>query len=186
MGQARPDPPCTTTLASGRNGDGMASVDRRQVLKGATMIGVGAAAVPLLAACGGGSSSGAAASTAADSTAASTPTSAAPAASSSAPAGSASAAGITLAKSKVPVGGGVVDGPVVVTQPTSGDFKAFSSTCTHMQCTVGGVQGGFIVCPCHGSMYAVATGVPTATSPAKLPLPPKTVTASGDNLIITA
>jgi Rieske Fe-S protein len=141
----------------------MADIQRRQVLKGATAIGVGAAALPLLAACGGGGSGS----------------------SGSSAGGGGGTNGITVAKAKVPVGGGVIDGAVVVTQPAAGEFKAFSSTCTHQACTVGLIAGGFIICPCHGSQYAIATGVPTPNSPAKLPLPAKTVTASGDNLVIS-
>jgi Rieske Fe-S protein len=160
----------------------MATVERRTVLKGVTALGAGAAAAPLLAACGGGSSGGStpaadSAPAAAESSTTSTPA-----------AGSSSAAapnGISVAKAKIPVGGGVIDKSVVVTQPTAGAYKAFSSTCTHEQCTVGSVEGGFIVCPCHGSMYAIATGVPTASSPAKKPLPAKTITPSGDNLVIS-
>jgi Rieske Fe-S protein len=168
----------------------MATVERRTVLKGATVIGAGVAAAPLLAACGGGSSAGAGASTGAPpESSAPAGSSPAPAGSRSAPAGSSSApapaGGVTVAKSKVAVGGGEIGSGVVVTQPTAGAYKAFSSTCTHMQCTVSSIDGGFIICPCHGSHYAIATGVPTPSSPAKKPLPPKTVTESGDNLIIS-
>ena len=76
-------------------------------------------------------------------------------------AGASGDAGITLAKANVPVGGGVVDGVVVVVQPTAGDFKAFSAVCTHQQCLVGAVTDGFIVCPCHDSHFAIADGAPT-------------------------
>ncbi|HTY73667.1 MAG TPA: Rieske (2Fe-2S) protein [Actinomycetes bacterium] len=142
----------------------MGTLGRRDVLRGATAIGAGAVALPLLAGCGGGGTNGGG---------------------STGGGGSGGTSGVTVAKSKVPVGGGTVDGSVVVTQPTAGQFKAFSSTCTHMGCTVGGVQDGFIVCPCHGSHFAIATGDPTPTSPAKVPLPAKTVTVDGDNLVIT-
>ena len=149
----------------------MAEIERRRVLKGATAIGVGAVAVPLLAACGSGGSSGGDPATG---TSAAAPAS-----------GGAAPNGITVAKSKVPVGGGVVDGTVVVTQPTSGDFKAYSSTCTHQGCTVNQVSDGFIICPCHQSHFAISDGAPTADSMAKSPLPAKTVTASGDNVVIS-
>lgn len=150
----------------------MSQLERRQVLRGATVLGAGVAAAPLLAACGGGSSGGAAA----DPPAASGGT---------ASAGSSGDAGITLAKANVPVGGGVVDGVVVVVQPTSGDFKAYSAVCTHQQCLVGAVTEGFIVCPCHNSHFAIADGAPTPESMAKSPLTPKTVTVSGDALVIS-
>jgi nitrite reductase/ring-hydroxylating ferredoxin subunit len=150
----------------------MSQLERRQVLKGATVVAAGVAAAPLLAACGGGGSGGAASDPAGGSggTAAS---------------GSAGDSGITLAKSNVPVGGGVVDGVVVVVQPTAGDFKAYSAVCTHQQCLVGAVTDGFIVCPCHNSHFAIADGAPTAESMAKSPLHPKTVTVTGDALVIS-
>lgn len=47
-----------------------------------------------------------------------------------------------------------------------------SAKCTHLGCTVGNqVTDGKILCPCHVSYFEVATGRPTAGSPAKLPLP---------------
>jgi Rieske Fe-S protein len=72
----------------------------------------------------------------------------------------------------VPVGGGVVlaDRDVVITQPVSGTFKAFSATCTHQGCAVSEVANGTINCPCHGSRFAVADGSVTA-GPATTPLP---------------
>jgi nitrite reductase/ring-hydroxylating ferredoxin subunit len=147
----------------------MSQLERRQVLKGATVLGAGVAAAPLLAACGGGGSGGSASDGGA----------------SAAASGSSGGGGISLAKANVPVGGGVVDGVVVVVQPTAGDYKAYSAVCTHQQCLVGQVQDGFIICPCHNSHFAIADGVPTADSMAKAPLTAKTVTVSGDALVIT-
>ena len=58
------------------------------------------------------------------------------------------------------MGGGKIfaDQKVVVTQPTSGDFKAFSAVCTHQGCVVSGVADGTINCACHGSEFDIATG----------------------------
>ena len=42
---------------------------------------------------------------------------------------------------------------VLVTQTAQGSFSAFTSTCTHEQCTITGFQSGAFVCPCHGSQY---------------------------------
>lgn len=58
---------------------------------------------------------------------------------------------------EVPVGGGVIIGNVVVTQPTEGDFRAFSAVCTHARCLVTKVDTS-IVCPCHGSKFALFDG----------------------------
>ncbi|MCE0762319.1 Rieske (2Fe-2S) protein [Pseudonocardia kujensis] len=82
---------------------------------------------------------------------------------------------------EVPVGGGVILAAqqVVVTQPTAGLFRAFSTTCTHQGCEVTSVADGSIVCPCHGSAFSVTDGAPTE-GPAKKPLPEKAVTVSGD------
>jgi len=86
--------------------------------------------------------------------------SAASSAVSSAASSAASAAADAIAAAEIPVGGGRVFEAlkVVVTQPTAGDFKAFSATCTHQACTVSGVENGVITCPCHGSQFDMATG----------------------------
>ena len=88
--------------------------------------------------------------------------------------------------SDIPVGGGKVydDQKIVVTQPTAGQFKAFSAICTHQGCTVGDVSNGTIHCPCHGSAYSAADGS-VKNGPAQQPLPAKTVTVSGDTLTVT-
>ena len=85
----------------------------------------------------------------------------------------------------MPVGGGTVfaDKDVVVTQPTAGDFKAFSATCTHQGCKVKSVTDGQIVCPCHGSRFAVADGA-VVGGPAKRPLPAKTISVDGDSIVL--
>ncbi len=65
-----------------------------------------------------------------------------------------------VAAADVPIGGGVIlaDQGIVVTQPTEGEFRAFSSTCTHQGCTVADVSDGLIRCPCHGSRYFIEDG----------------------------
>jgi len=88
--------------------------------------------------------------------------------------------------SAVPVGGGKIfaDASVVVTQPTAGTFKAFSSICTHQGCAVSTVSGGTINCPCHGSKFNITDGS-VANGPAKKPLPAKQVTSTGGQLSVT-
>jgi Rieske Fe-S protein len=74
------------------------------------------------------------------------------------------------------------DAKVVVTQPTAGEFKAFSSTCTHMGCQVTGISGGHITCPCHGSSYSIADGS-VQGGPAPRPLPKVAIKVEGDEVV---
>lgn len=157
-----------------------ALTDRRNVLKVAGVV-VGAGA---LAACSSPpvptDTAGAASSTAS------------PAASSSA--GGSSSAATTDAgsgaaggqpTSEIPVGGGKIfaDTKTVVTQPTAGTFKAFDAVCPHQGCTVGSVDGGQIVCPCHQSHFDIATG-DRVSGPAPTGLTPKTITVSGSSFTV--
>ncbi|MEV5961455.1 Rieske (2Fe-2S) protein [Kribbella sp. NPDC051952] len=96
-------------------------------------------------------------------------------------------ANVVLGKTgDIPVGGGKIFAPqqVVVTQPTQGTFKAFTSICTHQQCPVASVADGTINCDCHGSKYAVADGS-VVNGPAPQPLAPKQITVSGDSITLT-
>jgi Rieske Fe-S protein len=71
----------------------------------------------------------------------------------------------------VPVGGGLIlkKQGVVLTQPTKGKIKAFSTTCTHAGCAVTKVDDGTINCACHGSKFAIEDGAVT-DGPAPSPL----------------
>jgi len=160
---AAPESPASESPAPG--------LSRRAVVAGAG----GVAAAGLLTACGGGSVATAPA-----------PTVAPQPAPSAAPAAPSASSGTALTStSDVPVGGGTVfaDKDVVVTQPTAGDFKAFSATCTHQGCKVKSVADGNIVCPCHGSKFAIADGSVT-NGPAKSPLPEKTISVDGDSIVL--
>ncbi|HLT10552.1 MAG TPA: Rieske (2Fe-2S) protein [Micromonosporaceae bacterium] len=94
-------------------------------------------------------------------------------------------AGGDLAAADVPVGGGIVlsDRDTIVTQPTAGEFRAFSATCTHMQCQLTQIDGGRISCFCHGSQFSIADGS-VMRGPASRPLSPRQVTVTGDTLTI--
>ena len=91
-----------------------------------------------------------------------------------------------ISKATIPVGGGKIfaDQKVVVTQPTSGDFKAFSAVCTHQACVVSSIANGTINCACHGSQYDIATGA-VKQGPATKARPEKTVAVSGDGITVT-
>ncbi|MEY9964627.1 Rieske Fe-S protein [Streptacidiphilus sp. MAP12-16] len=134
---------------------------RRGVLRGAAAVGVVGVAGAGLAAC---SSAGAASNTAA-----------------------AAAGPVTLGPvSDVPVGGGKVyqAQKIVVTQPTAGQFKAFSAVCTHAGCLVDAVSSGTIQCPCHGSQFKIADGS-VANGPAQTALPAQSVSVQNGKLVVT-
>ena len=76
---------------------------------------------------------------------------------------------------KVPIGGGLIKGGLVVTRPSANVVHAFSSQCTHLGCTVNSVTGGKIFCPCHGSVFNADTGA-VVQGPAGSPLPAVPVT----------
>jgi Rieske Fe-S protein len=96
------------------------------------------------------------------------------------------AAGSVLAKAAdIEVGGGKVftAEQVVVTQPESGTFKAFSAVCTHQGCIVSEVAAGTINCPCHGSKFKAADGS-VANGPATSPLAAKKVTVKDGSIVL--
>ena len=100
---------------------------------------------------------------------------------------SASSSGTALAKtSDIPEGGGKIftDAGVVVTQPTAGKFKAFSTKCTHAGCPVTKVDNGVIVCPCHHSEFSIEDGS-VQKDPATQPLSAVEISVSGDQITLT-
>jgi Rieske Fe-S protein len=151
----------------------MSETTRRSVLAGAA--GVGAAAV--LAGCGGSDDT---ASTGAGGTAAqgTEPT--------TGQTQSGQQGGTTIKTSDIPVGSGKVykEQHVVVTQPEAGQYKAFSSICTHNRCDVNTVTNNVIGCPCHQSKFSAVDGS-VKGGPAPSPLEAKTATVSGDTITVT-
>ncbi|NNH69975.1 Rieske (2Fe-2S) protein [Nocardia uniformis] len=101
---------------------------------------------------------------------------------------SSSAAGhtsFTVPTTDIPVGGGTVfrDHTTVITQPTPGEYHAFSAVCPHQRCTVNAVRDDLIHCPCHGSRFRIADGS-VQEGPARTGLTTRTVTVTGDTLRI--
>ncbi len=96
------------------------------------------------------------------------------------------AGGPVATKADIPVGSGKIfeADKVVITQPTEGDFKAFSAVCTHQGCLVSTIKDGEIDCVCHGSRYSIEDGS-VLGGPAPKPLAEMKVTASGEDLTVT-
>jgi Rieske Fe-S protein len=92
---------------------------------------------------------------------------------------------LTAKAADIPVGSGKIfpDAETVITQPKAGEFKAFSSICTHQACPVATVTNT-INCDCHGSKYSITDGS-VVNPPAPKPLPPKTIKVDGDSLTVT-
>ena len=165
----------TADLDSGQ--EAVSGSTRRTVLRGALVAG---AALPILAACGGSSSGS-------NSSGSGTPTVGGGGGSTRAGGGSGNqgggAANAIATTSDVPSGGGVIvqDAGVVITQPKAGEFKGFSSTCTHMGCPLDNVSGGTINCICHGSEFSISDGS-VVRGPATSPLPAKQITVKGSDI----
>jgi nitrite reductase/ring-hydroxylating ferredoxin subunit len=132
---------------------------RRAVVGGIVGLGVG---VPLVAACGSEDEKS-------DSGATST------------------ASGTIGKTSEVPVGGAKIftGEKVLVSQPSQGEFKAFSTICTHEQCAITQLKGEEIECGCHHSRFRVADGS-VAKGPANKPLSELQVTVKGGNLSVSS
>lgn len=142
---------------------------RRGALTGIAGVGV---ALPVLAACGSDATTASDPAPAAATTAGGTSTTGAP-----------EAATPLTTTADVPVGSGTIfaDEGVVVTQPSEGEFKAFSTTCTHTGCPVTEVRDAEIVCPCHGSHFSITDGSPIS-GPAPAPLATREITVSGQDI----
>jgi Rieske Fe-S protein len=163
-------------------------VSRRNLIRNAAIAGgVVAAGVGLAACSSNNTSAGTTSGSGNSATGASSATTSAAAPPAST--GGAPAAGGTplAATSAIPVGGGTIfaDKKVVVTQPVAGTFKAFSSTCTHLGCTVAKVADGLIQCPCHGSRYSIVDASVKA-GPAPRPLPPMNITVTGGEITLNS
>jgi Rieske Fe-S protein len=143
------------------------SLSRRTVIKHA---GLAAAAIAGLSAC----------------TTYGAPTAGEPSGAATSASGGASgqAAGLTAKAADIPVGSGTIfpAAQTVITQPAAGEFKAFTSICTHLQCQVTDVTDT-INCRCHGSKFSITDGS-VVNPPAPTPLAAKKVTVEGDTVAV--
>ncbi|MEU6683880.1 Rieske (2Fe-2S) protein [Streptomyces sp. NPDC046832] len=98
----------------------------------------------------------------------------------------AGAGGAALAKTAdIPEGGGKIfkDEKVVVSQPAAGDYKAFSTICTHQKCPMVDLKDDVISCACHGSQFSVLDGS-VKKGPAVEPLEAKQISVKGDSITL--
>lgn len=172
------------------------STTRRTVLRSAGLVALAGAGASALAACSSDAETASPSTgTSAPQSAVESPSASGSASASSSPSASASSttsaseaapsvAGTSVAKSEVTVGGGVLlADKYVVTQPTGGEYKAFTAICTHQGCVVNGVQDKEIVCACHGSHFSITDGS-VLSGPAQAPLASVKLTESGSDLVI--
>ncbi len=150
-------------------------LSRRHALTGAATVGLGGL---LLAACGddGGE-------TASDPTSAAEESSPGGGATSGGGGGGGGGGDALTTTSDIEVGGGTIFGEeqVVVTQPSAGDFKAFTAVCTHQGCIVNDVSDGTINCACHGSQFSIEDGS-VQGGPAPAPLEEFGLDVQGNNI----
>ncbi len=78
--------------------------------------------------------------------------------------------------------GTVLFSPVAVVRTGTSSYLALSRVCTHQQCIINVVSGGFS-CPCHGSTYDAQGSV--TGGPAPSPLAHLNVAASADGTQLT-
>lgn len=91
-----------------------------------------------------------------------------------------------LAKtSEIPVGGGLIlgDERIVITQPTAGEFVAFSAICKHQGFTVTSVSDNVITCSHHGSQYDAETGE-VVSPPAPVGLDKVAIKVQGTTIVL--
>ncbi len=73
--------------------------------------------------------------------------------------------------------------PVLLVRDAKGDFKAFSATCTHLDCTVQYRNDfGLIWCACHNGKYDLNGNV--VSGPPPRPLDAFDVAVQGDDVIV--
>ncbi|MFI8100017.1 Rieske (2Fe-2S) protein [Streptomyces sp. NPDC086023] len=84
----------------------------------------------------------------------------------------------------VPVGGAKLfrEQRLLVSQPSAGQYRAFSAKCTHAGCILDKIENGEGNCPCHMSRFDVATGK-VLSGPAPSPLPEIPVKVEGGKII---
>lgn len=166
------DRPAEPTPAEDATGLASARTSRRAL---GGVLGLGAA-LPVLAACTVGSSSGSESDSG----------SGGGEDSGGGDSGSGGDSGLSVPASEVPSGGGVIldEEELVLTQPSDGEYRAFSGICTHQGCLVSQVTPDGIQCSCHNSLFSLEDGS-VLSGPADGPLAERSVTVDGEDLTVT-
>jgi len=90
--------------------------------------------------------------------------------------------------SDVPVGGAtrflVAGTPVIITQPSEGEFRGFVAICTHAGSAISGLRENDLYCGSHSSRFSTDTGE-VISGPARNPLGRVGVSVEGDQLLVT-
>ena len=74
--------------------------------------------------------------------------------------------------------------PGILIEKSPGEFKAFSATCTHLECTVQFDKNTHrIWCACHNGMYDLEGR--NVSGPPPRPLKPYSVQVSGDDIFVS-
>lgn len=95
-------------------------------------------------------------------------------------------AGVRIPLADIPVGGGTIlsEAKIVATQAVAGQYRAFSAVCQHQGCTVGSIEDGTIVCPCHFSRYSIADGSVVNGPTTKPLIPASSASVEGTDLVV--
>ena len=96
---------------------------------------------------------------------------------------------VAVAKtSDIPIGSGKkfdVEGvPILITQPTAGEFRGFSAVCTHAGFVMTNMANSEIKCDNHGAVYSADDGS-VLSGPAPRALGKVTVTVEGDDILVS-
>jgi nitrite reductase/ring-hydroxylating ferredoxin subunit len=96
---------------------------------------------------------------------------------------------VAVAKtSDIPIGSGKkfdVEGvPILITQPTAGEFRGFSAVCTHAGFVMTNMANAEIKCDNHGAVYSADDGS-VLSGPAPRALGKVTVTVEGDDVLVS-
>ena len=96
---------------------------------------------------------------------------------------------IAVAKiTDIPIGSGqkydVAGIPILITQPSVGEFRGFSAICTHAGFVMNNVANSEIKCDNHGAIYSADDGS-VLSGPAPRALGKVEVTVEGDDVLVS-